>query len=247
MNRVPTLIACLFLLSLSVVAGPVWARSDIVGTEKKLYSQWNEEIVIRDFFQDRREGTFLDIGASHPRKNNTTFYLEKHLGWTGIGVDAAEEYRAGWEKFRPDSKFFVYLITDHSGTMDKFYRSAFLPISSAKKKMIEKVPEEHITEIEVPSITLNDLLEKEGVKKIDFLSMDIEGSQYEALQGFDIQKYRPELVCIEKDRPEDIPPWFEEHGYELLEGYAKYDIVNWYFAPKDRTKVEEAAAGEKEG
>ena len=61
---------------------------DILGTEKKLYSQFDEELIIRDFFQDRRGGFFLDVGAADPDVNNTTYYLEKNLGWSGIGVDA---------------------------------------------------------------------------------------------------------------------------------------------------------------
>ena len=80
---------------------------------------------------------------------------------------------------------------------------------------------------------LDDLLERNGVDKIDFLSMDIEGFQLTALKGFDIQRYRPELVCIEAyhpDRPE-IKAWFEERGYRRIDRYLKHDWVNWYFAP----------------
>src|SRR5690606_4992029 len=140
-------------------------------------------------FDDRRDGFFLDVGCSHPRRWSTTYYLEKHLGWKGIGVDAAAEYAPRWKKLRPNSTFANFLVTNHSGTMDTFYRSDYLPTSTAKKEMAEGKPHE---EVLVPSITLNDLLEQEGVEKIDFLSMDIEGFQYEALQGFDIEKYRPD-------------------------------------------------------
>ena len=85
----------LLILSL-VVAAMAWgtaacerARRDILGTEKKRYSQHNEELIIRDFFQDRREGFFLDVGCAWPIRNSTTYYLEKHLGWSGIGIDAS--------------------------------------------------------------------------------------------------------------------------------------------------------------
>ena len=54
-----------------VVAAMAWgaaacedARRDILGTEKTLYSQHDEELIIRDFFQDRREGFFLDVGCA---------------------------------------------------------------------------------------------------------------------------------------------------------------------------------------
>ncbi len=47
--------------------------------EQRLYSVFDEELIIRDFFQDRREGFFLDVGCSEPIKGSNTFYLEKHL------------------------------------------------------------------------------------------------------------------------------------------------------------------------
>jgi len=48
-----------------------------------LYSQDAEETLIRAFFEDRRNGVFLDVGAGDPVKNSTTYYLENHLGWRG--------------------------------------------------------------------------------------------------------------------------------------------------------------------
>jgi hypothetical protein len=82
------------------------AREDILGTGKKLYSQHDEELVIRDFFQDRRHGTFLDVGCAWPIKASNTFYLEQRLGWRGIAVDALPDYEQAWRKRRRRSRFF---------------------------------------------------------------------------------------------------------------------------------------------
>ena len=35
-------------------------------TEENHYSQHGEELIIRHFFRDRREGFFLDVGCAHP-------------------------------------------------------------------------------------------------------------------------------------------------------------------------------------
>ena len=56
----------LFLCCLVAATGCGDSRVDILGTEKKKYSQFDEELVIRDFFQDRRGGFFVDVGASQP-------------------------------------------------------------------------------------------------------------------------------------------------------------------------------------
>jgi len=57
-----------------------------------LYSQDDEETLIRAFFDDRRNGVFLDVGAGESGEEQHTYYLEKHLGWRGIAVDALTEY-----------------------------------------------------------------------------------------------------------------------------------------------------------
>jgi FkbM family methyltransferase len=210
--------------------------ADILGTAKKLYSQWDEELIIRDFFQDRGAGFFVDIGCSEPIKGSTTYYLEKHLGWSGIGVDARAELAPLWLTKRRKSQFFAYIVTDHSGTEDPFY---VIPggeaISSTRKQtefMGHPVKSE---ERKVPTITLNDLLERNKVTKIDFLSIDIEGSELHALEGFDIDRFKPELICVEiwPDNRDKLFAYFAAHGYERIDKYRERDIVNWYFRPKE--------------
>lgn len=206
---------------------------DIVGTEHKRYSQFNEEIVVRDFFQDEKGGFFLDVDCAWPIKTNTTFFLERHLAWSGIAIDANSSYAADWERLRPRSAFRNYLVTDHSGSLDKFYAADAL--GSVHKGRVFNDQIIVGTEIEVPSTTLNDLLEREGVERIDFLSMDIEESEPEALAGFDIQRYKPRLICIEASPSirEAILQYFSANGYERIEKYLEHDRINWYFKPLD--------------
>jgi hypothetical protein len=50
-------------------------------------SENEEEWIIRDFFQDRRDGVFVDVGAAHYKSASNTYYLEHELGWSGIAID----------------------------------------------------------------------------------------------------------------------------------------------------------------
>ncbi len=238
MRSARTLGLVLALLGFAGPASTEEPHKDIVGTEKKLYSQKNEELIIRDFFQDRREGVFLDVGCADPMHNSTTYYLEKHLGWSGIGVDALSEFAPKYEEQRPQTRFYSYIVTDHEGTKEKFYRVRGATGLSSTIERQEWMGKELKTDtLEVPTVTLNALLEKAGIEKIDFLSMDIEGGAPKALAGFDIERYRPELVCLEASGgdPEyrkGLLDYFERHGYERIDRYLEYDVVNWYFRPK---------------
>ena len=231
--------------SISALAGHLHAettRDSILTEGKKLYSQHDEELIIRHFFDDRREGFFLDVGAWMWKEASTTYYLESHLGWSGIAIDAQKSLAADYKKHRPRTQFFSYLITDHSGDTGTLYVAG--PISSADESHLDifkKHPERfpgavmlETTPMKVRTITLNDLLERSGVDEIDFMSMDIEGSEPPALAGFDIERYRPELVCIEVSGKTQaaVAEYFAAHGYERIDEYLKHDYVNWYYTPK---------------
>jgi FkbM family methyltransferase len=214
------------------------AAKNILETEKKLYSQFDEELIIRDFFQDRRDGLFLDVGAGDPKRFSTTYYLEKHLGWKGFAIDALPGYAPRYEAERPNAKFFNYIVTDHAGTVDEFYMVKGVPDLSSTIKDREFDGKKLAAEtIHIPTMTLNQFLDDQGVEKIDFLSMDIERGAPKALAAFDIQRFKPELVCIEAGAGEDyrqvIAKWFEDHGYRRIEKYLKHDWSNWYYTPKD--------------
>lgn len=226
------------LVALGLIAPTLFAHAkDILKNAKKLYSQRNEELIIRDFFQDRREGFFLDVGCAWPIRNSTTYFLEKHLDWSGISVDGLPDYGPWWKDKRPRSKFFNFIVTDHSGTVESFYRAAWPGISSIEKGRVMAGREVNQQEIKVPTTTLNDLLEKNGIEKIDFLSMDIEKSEPLALAGFDIKKYQPQLVCIEAtDGVRDqLLEYFEKNDYERIERYLEHDQQNWFFTPKKKS------------
>ncbi len=225
------------LLTLYCTAAPqATPRKDIVSTAKPLYSMHKEETIIRDFFQDRRGGFFLDVGCWHPIIASNTYYLEERLGWSGFGVDALPEMARKWKRNRPASKFFNYIVSDHADTVESFYRLDLSDVSSIQKPPPAEATK--VEEIKVPTITLTRLLEEHGVSKIDFLSIDIEGAEPLALAGFDIDRFKPELVCIEaKPRNrESIMKYFADHGYERIERYLEYDRVNYYFTPKAKAQ-----------
>ena len=227
----------LLLLGL-VAAASAWAETPAVAVKEwdldrnpKRYSQGNEERIIRHFFGDRRGGFFVDLGCFHWRQYSTTYVLEKNLGWSGIGIDALDWVRDGYEKHRKKTRFYHYAVTDESGGTITFYADG--AVSTTDGSRLAAFPKAENTQVlEVPTITLDDLLDQAEVKKIDFLSIDIEGGEATALKGFEIGRFKPELVCIEvaPENREAVAKYFADNGYTLLERYREYDPVNYYYA-----------------
>ncbi|MBT4522037.1 MAG: FkbM family methyltransferase [Halieaceae bacterium] len=202
---------------------------------ENLYSQLGEERIIRAFFNDMRGGFYVDIGAAWGDKVSTSLYLDKELGWRGIGVDALEFYGKTWAETRPDSTFLNYAVTERSGDTIDFYHAVIPTLSTMYPRMLErwKLSADRSKHRRVTTISLDDLLEQQGVSHIDFLSIDTEGSEPGVLRGFTLARYRPKLVCIEAVADEGnngfILEYFKSGGYVRIEECDSLDSINWYF------------------
>jgi FkbM family methyltransferase len=196
-------------------------------------SQFGEEWIVRDFFQDKVGGFFVDVGASHYRMFSTTYYLETSLNWSGLAVDPQRQFEADYKAHRPRTRFVPFFVSDVSNEEAKLYALAADPfVTSAERGFTEQYGS-GTKELSAPTITLDDLLAKEKVSTIDFLSIDIELSEPKALAGFDIERFQPALVCIEihPEVRQQILDYFARHRYVLVGKYLRADDNNAYFAP----------------
>jgi FkbM family methyltransferase len=232
------------LLSLGVIAWllgvdhhPVQSSRELAAFRQRYGPDHNtereEEWLIRDHFQDRRGGSFVEVGANHYRVGSKTFYLETELGWSGLAVEPQREFEADYTRFRPRTKFLPFFVSDTSNATARLYviknQSS---VASSDSEFVRHfgVPDEVR---EVTTITLTDLLDAERMRSIDFLSIDIELHEPQALKGFDIDRFRPSLVCIEALLPvrQQILIYFAQHRYVVVGKYVWVDRENLYFAP----------------
>ena len=72
--------------------------------------------------------------------------------------------------------------------------------------------------VTAPTITLDDLLAAEGIKSIDFLSLDVELHEPQVLAAFSIDKVKPQLVCVEALPPvrQQVLDYFAAHRYVVV-------------------------------
>jgi hypothetical protein len=95
-------------------------------------------------------------------------------------------------------------------------------------------------EIRTQTTTLDDVLERSGISKVDFLTMDIELAEPAALAGFSIQRFKPTLACVEGHVPvrQEILNYFARNGYVIVGKYLRADSHNLWFAPLESTDLE---------
>ena len=69
---------------------------------KKSYAYRAEDVLLLTMSKSfwKREGFYVDVGASHPVKNSNS-YVFYSQGWSGLNIDCRREAIALFEKFRP--------------------------------------------------------------------------------------------------------------------------------------------------
>ena len=194
-------------------------------------SEHVEEWILKDFFKDERGGVFVEVGANHHQRFSNTYYLETVMGWSGVAVEPQVKFAAGYKQYRPQTTFvpvFVSNVSNHQATL---YVTKNDLVASSVREFTSSFGE--VTPTTATTSTLDDVLDRLGIERIDFLSMDIELAEPQALAGFSIGRFAPRLVTIEAHPPvrQQILDYFARNGYVLVGKYWQTDDENFWFAP----------------
>jgi FkbM family methyltransferase len=192
---------------------------------KRWYAQHGEDKTIEQLLGKRRMGFFIDIGAQDPVTDSVTkhFYDE---GWTGVNIEPVFEHFQDLQKARPRDLNLQLVVSDENDEEQPFIYIPGTGLSTIhaenanravarghtqEMRYIHRRTLQHICELYVP------------VGHIDFLKIDVEGSEEAVIRGHDWERWRPELVIVEATHPcTDEPsyhgwePYLLEQGYELV-------------------------------
>lgn len=167
------------------------------------YGQMGEDLHIhKHYFPSFRNGVFLEMGALNGVKYSNTKFFEDTLNWTGVLIEPIPSLFKDLTKNRPKCLLYQVAVSKTEGELEIYENDA---VSSVKKNTTDEFfktwHSDKTNIIKVPSMRLDHLLQMAGVKRIDFWSLDVEGSEYEALETMDwsIPVY---LICIEKQKPQ---------------------------------------------
>jgi hypothetical protein len=168
-------------------------------THKKIsYSYGGVDSLVNNIFKNIDKGFYVDIGCGHPVKNNNTYLLNKK-GWHGINIDLDNENINLFDIYRPSDENISTAISDKIGEEDLFFYHSKSAINTINKKTADYQKARVSSIKKIKTNTLNNVLNnsKYNNLEIDFLSIDIEGSEFLALKNFDFNKYNPKVIVVE--------------------------------------------------
>jgi FkbM family methyltransferase len=166
--------------------------------KKESYSMDKEDLVVQEYFKNRTYGFYVDVGCYHPLQRNNTMLLYLK-GWRGINIDISDFSIKLFKFLRPEDLNLNLAISNLEGEIDMFFQKKLSQLSTIKEKHAKIAFQGTIHNKKILSRRLNSILEESKYrgKKINFLNIDVEGSDFEVLQSLDFNKYSPELICIE--------------------------------------------------
>ena len=184
------------------------------------YGQFKTDKYISEFFAPDFIGTCIDVGAARPIRNNNTYYFEQK-GWTVYCIEPNKNYIPALTTARKN--VFNFACGSHNLDEVEFTVCTLAdgnqePVTSLKvdRRLLakHKIYNPKLEKVKVKLRTLDSFIQEQGIEKIDFLSIDTEGTELDVLRGFDIQKYRPRLMVIENNfNNPTIEEYLRRFGY----------------------------------
>lgn len=98
---------------------------------------------------------------------------------------------------------------------------------------------ESLRSVKVPSMTLNELFDSLELKSVDFLFMDIEGAEVEALQSFDFARFDIPIIQVEllHVNQSEFVKFMDDKGYMLTASSFDKDGYDRIFANRKHIKT----------
>ena len=165
---------------------------------KKISYSFNAvDLIINYIFKDQNTGTYVDIGAQHPISNNNTYLLFKR-GWSGVNIDLDKKNIDLFNISRPRDINLNFAISDKQQEVELYFYHDASPINTLNKQVADFQKASVKSVKRINSYTLNNILEKiDFKKKIDYMNIDVEGYEEKVLSGFDINRYKPNVISVE--------------------------------------------------
>jgi FkbM family methyltransferase len=175
---------------------------------------------------------FVEVGANGPIHKSQTWQLEQD-GWNGLLVEPLAECAS---ELRAQRRAIVEEVACGPPELHGTYAQlrvrgshSSLTIEGGDADVILGEPRE------VPVRTLDSLLEKAGIRRVDFLSIDVEGYEPEVLRGTDLKRLQPRLVLIEdKARSLAVHREMVGAGYKRVR---RTGLNSWYVPNKTAFSV----------
>jgi FkbM family methyltransferase len=199
------------------------------------YSQIGQDKWVQSVLQNKQGGYFVELGACDGVEFSNTLFFERELNWKGICIEPNDDYFLNLTKNRKCHTINARAFSEEGhevnfsmcGTVGGITDENIGPFTD-KNRIVKKT-----------TTTLGKILDSFNAPNvIDYLSLDVEGQEYNILKTFPFDKYKFRCITVEHNEPHVGPKQqmlireiLEKNGYKFVKG--NDDVNNWGHGPID--------------
>ena len=220
-------------------------RKKIWDCERSLF--WNEKytsqagqdkIIKKRFFDGKKNGFFIEIGAHDGITGSNCYYFEKFLNWNGIAIEPSNIQFGKLKKNRKCNVLnnaisnevkeveFIEVIeglTQMSGINNSSFKKNIDIISNNQSSKTKS--------LNLKTITFSDIAPKDT--DIDYLSIDIEGGEMNLIKSINFEIINIKVISVENNSPKEqnFKNFFEGKNFNYFDRIGQDEIFynNKYF------------------
>lgn len=194
-------------------------------------SQDNQDRYLEtNVFKGYKNGFYVDVGAHDGISINNTLYFERNNNWTGINVEPLPKVFDKLVVNRPNNINLNYAICNKDGETDFLCNTGYTEMISGIKDTFDK---RHLlrlrnensqmgstTEvIRVNTKRLESIFDEHKVTHIHYLSIDVEGAEFEVIKSINFDKVFIDVIGFENNYNDvsiPIVSYLENKGYVVI-------------------------------
>jgi FkbM family methyltransferase len=214
-------------------------KNILINLVEKSNSQMFQDLFVINELNYQNSGFYVEFGALDGIKHSNTLLLEKTFNWTGI---LAEPSRKSFSKLSENRNFnildarAVYSVSGQSLLFNETFISGLSTLEEFSKSDDGIIIEDRYL---VETVSLTDLLiEKRAPRRINYLSLDTEGSEFEILKEFDFGLFEIDIITCEHNFTQErdkIRELLLLHGFQRK--YEKLSSIDDYYVHSRVQKI----------
>ena len=175
-----------------------------------------------------KNGFYIDCGANDGVNQSTTWHFEKYLNWHGVLIEPVPEVYNELKNNRNKNNYFYNyaLVSKNYNQQEINFNYNNKDSLQAKIALYTRPHKKNEKIIRVKCKTLEKILDNIKIPKlIDLFSLDVEGYEFEVLEGINFNSVKFKYILVETEFPEKINNLLTQKKYKFVERLSNYNSV----------------------
>ena len=195
------------------------------------YSQNKQDKFLEEnIFKGFKNGFFVDVGAHDGKSINNTLYFEENNSWSGINIEPIKKVYDDLVVNRPNSINLECAVSNNDGDTEFIFNTGYTEMISGIKDTFDQrhwnrlqlENERYGGKTQIITVTtkkLETILFEKNISHINYLSIDVEGGEFEVIKSINFNKVFIDVIGFENnynDTSIPIVKYLEDRNFVVI-------------------------------